>query len=804
MGMKIYTKILCLVAVLLIYVSSSAQQPVPLKPVAAAVEAKIKSGIPAKQSAPLTAVIADEKIRAFAPQGQLARIDLEQIAQINENRDELIEITVPYNGDEVVLQLYRVNIFSDDFKVVTDQSNGEAVEYIPGAYYRGIVKGDENSLAAISFFEEEMMGVVSTEAFGQLNIGRILDRAKDEYIIYADRDALFQPESSCATIDDPAYARQMAEYMNNGAGLRTVNCVRFYFEVDNNIYINSGSTTQGATDWMTAVYNNVGTIYTNDQVNTVISEIFVWTTADPFTGSSSSARLTSFQNNRASFNGDLAQCVAIDPGGLGGVAATINGLCGSKNNKMCYSDVEYAYNNFPTYSWTIMVLTHEFGHLLGSYHTHNCSWPGGAIDNCYTPEGICSQGPAPTNGGTVMSYCHLTSYGINFSNGFGTHPGNAIRGAVDGASCLGTSCGTPSASYCASSGLNASEEWIQSITFGSFSNNSGTNAGFGDYTGQTVNMVAGTSQSFTLTPGFNGGPWSEFFSIWIDYNGDKDFTDAGENVYNSAGTTVAVSSSFTVPVGQTGTTRMRISMKYNASPTSCEVFDYGEVEDYSVTFSAAPCSESYESNNSKNGAKTIPVGTPITSQISTSTDKDWFKWTNTSSAPNMRITLTNPPADYDIKLYNTSGSYIKVSENSGTSNETITHNTSVIGTYKVQVYGWNGAFSNTQCYTLLIETSASPFSPPAELLASGSEKGMKLYPNPVADQLTVELVSPSKGQARVNAYNLMGQRMVSLVQEVAEGTNFIQLDVSDYARGTYFFEVILEEEVLRKEFIVTR
>ena len=31
---------------------------------------------------------------------------------------------------------------------------------------------------------------------------------------------------------------------------------------------------------------------------------------------------------------------------------------------------------------------------------------------------------------------------------------------------------------------------------------------------------------------------------------------------------------------------MRVSMKYNASPTSCEAFSYGEVEDYTVNITA--------------------------------------------------------------------------------------------------------------------------------------------------------------------------------------------------------------------------
>ncbi|WP_456421021.1 T9SS type A sorting domain-containing protein, partial [Lutibacter sp.] len=45
---------------------------------------------------------------------------------------------------------------------------------------------------------------------------------------------------------------------------------------------------------------------------------------------------------------------------------------------------------------------------------------------------------------------------------------------------------------------------------------------------------------------------------------------------------------FTVPTTATaGSTRMRVSMKYNAIPTECETFTYGEVEDYTVVIGAA-------------------------------------------------------------------------------------------------------------------------------------------------------------------------------------------------------------------------
>jgi hypothetical protein len=96
----------------------------------------------------------------------------------------------------------------------------------------------------------------------------------------------------------------------------------------------------------------------------------------------------------------------------------------------------------PTYSWSVMVVAHEFGHLFGSRHTHACVWNGNntAIDGCAgATEGGCSLPGNPSGGGTIMSYCHL-NVGINFSLGFGPQPANVIVSNVNNASCLGNCC----------------------------------------------------------------------------------------------------------------------------------------------------------------------------------------------------------------------------------------------------------------------------------------------------------------------------------------------------------------------------
>ena len=147
--------------------------------------------------------------------------------------------------------------------------------------------------------------------------------------------------------------------------------------------------------------------------------------------------------------------------------------------------------------------------------------------------------------------------------------------------------------YCASSGNNSSDEWIKKITVGSFSNNSGNNGGYGDFTGSTVALAAGSSVSISLEPGFSSGlfgtnSYPEYWKVWIDYNKDGDFNDAGELAFDAGSTSSStVNGTINVPSSAAGSTRMRVSMKYNAAQSSCENFGYGEVEDYTVSFGSA-------------------------------------------------------------------------------------------------------------------------------------------------------------------------------------------------------------------------
>ncbi|WP_397364281.1 M4 family metallopeptidase [Olleya sp. R77988] len=150
-----------------------------------------------------------------------------------------------------------------------------------------------------------------------------------------------------------------------------------------------------------------------------------------------------------------------------------------------------------------------------------------------------------------------------------------------------TTTGTAPLNYCASASTNINDEYIGRVQLGGIDNSSGGQF-YSDFTSISTGLTKGTSNTITVTPIWTGTVYSEGYSVWIDYNQDGDFGDSGEQVWSQAVTqTTPVSGSFTVPTSATnGATRMRVSMKYNAVPTSCETFTYGEVEDYTVNITS--------------------------------------------------------------------------------------------------------------------------------------------------------------------------------------------------------------------------
>jgi hypothetical protein len=219
------------------------------------------------------------------------------------------------------------------------------------------------------------------------------------------------------------------------------------------------------------------------------------------------------------------------------------------------------------------------------------------------------------------------------------------------------------------------------------------------------------------------------------------------------------------------------------------------------------CTDTYESNETRTTGKTIAVNTDISAKIGTATDKDYFKFTTTTSAKNIKVVLDNLPADYDIRLYNSSGTQLAISQNGGTTAETIIRNTSSAATYYVQVYGYNGAFNASTCYRLRVNASSTSFktmSGADEDVAIDVEPvdALALYPNPTTGNFTVSLLSDNENDALVRVFDITGKAVNNTRFAATKGQNLFNVDLSGNAHGIYFVEVNQGATRLVKKLIV--
>lgn len=229
---------------------------------------------------------------------------------------------------------------------------------------------------------------------------------------------------------------------------------------------------------------------------------------------------------------------------------------------------------------------------------------------------------------TVNTYYQLIT---TCSNSGMTSTSNVVSYTVTGNACQ---CGTYPANYSSTT----YDEEITSVTVGTMTNTStcATLApGIGsilnrysNYTGFVAgpNVQLGEVVNFSLTQTSCGGSYNNGFQIYIDYNQDGDFADAGEQTYSqpvAATGNHTKTGSFTIPLGATqGITRMRIVNAEAAFPTTnnyanTTTFSYGETEDYCITIIAAtPCAGTPEAGSASPATQQVSTGTSATLSLS--------------------------------------------------------------------------------------------------------------------------------------------------------------------------------------------
>ncbi len=242
--------------------------------------------------------------------------------------------------------------------------------------------------------------------------------------------------------------------------------------------------------------------------------------------------------------------------------------------------------------------------------------------------------------------------------------------------------------YCSSNGISTSNEFINKVQIGSINNISGNNNGYGNFTSLSTNLAAGSNNTIVITPAWNGTNLNEGYNVWIDFNKDGDFADSGELVFSKSKTkAILVSGNLTIPTNAVkGTTRMRVALKYNALPSSCEIFSYGEVEDYSVSITTGVTAMTINSNDMSKGN---------TTEIKPEVSKLTFKLFPNPVIDNM-IYFEDIESNFTYRIFNTIGQEIA---NGSIENKEINVGNLDRGTYIIELT--DGILSSTKRFIKL-------------------------------------------------------------------------------------------------------
>jgi len=214
----------------------------------------------------------------------------------------------------------------------------------------------------------------------------------------------------------------------------------------------------------------------------------------------------------------------------------------------------------------------------------NLSWSG-ATDNVAVTGYDVYQG-ASLIGSTASTSYTVTSLSPSTTYTFSVRAKDAAGNISSSSNSVSvTTLSGSTVSYCSASANNTADERIGNVKFGTINNTSTGTAGYENFTSISTNVTRGTAYTISVTPVWTSTVYSEAYAVYIDYNGDGDFTDSGELAWTKTGSTTSpATGSITIPSTATlGSTRMRVMMQYSSVPSSsCGTYTYGQVEDYTL------------------------------------------------------------------------------------------------------------------------------------------------------------------------------------------------------------------------------
>lgn len=240
-------------------------------------------------------------------------------------------------------------------------------------------------------------------------------------------------------------------------------------------------------------------------------------------------------------------------------------------------------------------------------------------------------------------------------------------GATATSSVSTVTMNAPTSCYCVSSATSTGDMDILNITLGTINNTSanisltgtqgtavGTAGMYSDWRGSAVpvpNLQQGSTNAFSVQIG-GGSPYSHRVDVYIDFNQDGDFADAGESIpifaYANPALPNTTATSITIPItATTGITTMRVVCVESSSSSYCGTYTWGETEDYRINITAAPaCTGAPAGGTTISSVNPICPGGTTTLSVTGSTIASGLVYQWQSSTDN--VTWINIPGETGI------------------------------------------------------------------------------------------------------------------------------------------------------------
>jgi hypothetical protein len=324
---------------------------------------------------------------------------------------------------------------------------------------------------------------------------------------------------------------------------------------------------------------------------------------------------------------------------------------------------------------------------------------------------------------------------------------------------------TSAINYCRSKGTAPWELWISRVQFETINNASDkfkdfNTLGYSNYTNLSTTITRGMTSVLTVTPGLSwtGHLPNVYCRAWIDYNGNKIF-EASELVFQNSNVT-PFTGAIRVPNALATTTRLRVALKWGSYPEPCETFDRGEVEDYTINFQTGTALVGTQSILELDARAELENAQLI--WVSNQSDVDYFEIYKADAQGILKKIGVQNSISQGVFQDNLQTYYFKNASN-----------TEGVYLYQIKAIKYNGSSQLSAIKSLTINDFNS----------------VKVFPNPVMNELSIVLKNYEDKDAKILFYNSLGQIVKTIFITQTKET-LVKTEVGNLPTGQYYVRVV--------------